>query len=114
MPISQAVYTTTASGSTVTIYTKKPLVLNPPLLLTIKAADLLDALGRPLDGNGSGQPGANFVATLSKTGVSVDSARVAGHGLIGDPRTPLSPEGRGEPEKRGPGVDALAPRGEGA
>ncbi len=61
----------------VTIYTKKPLVLSPPLLLTLKAAGLVDALGRPLDGNDSGQPGANFVATLSKQGVSVDSARTA-------------------------------------
>jgi hypothetical protein len=75
--ISRAVYTTTATGSTVTIYTKKPLALNPPLLLSIKAADLLDELGRPLDGNGSGQTGANFVATLRKTGVIFDSARTA-------------------------------------
>ncbi len=49
---------------TVTLYTSKPLVLNPPLRLTITAARLLDALGRPLDGNDSGQSGANYVATL--------------------------------------------------
>jgi len=40
------------------------------LRLTLKAAGLLDTLGRPLDGKDSGRPGANFVATLSKGGVT--------------------------------------------
>ena len=42
---------------------------------TIKLSALLDALGRELDGNISGQPGANFTAVLSKTGASVTSAK---------------------------------------
>ena len=58
---------------TVTLVTRTALASNPPLQLTITAARLLDALGRPLDGNDSGQPGANFVARLSKTGVTVTS-----------------------------------------
>lgn len=32
---------------------------------TITAALLTDAYGRPLDGNDDGQPGGNFIATLS-------------------------------------------------
>ena len=77
MLLSKAVYAATTTGLTVTLFTKKPLSLNPPLLLTVKAANLLDALGRQLDGNGSGQPVANFVATFRKKGVTVNSARTA-------------------------------------
>ena len=69
--ISKATYSPQAR--TVTLTTRKTLVLNPPLKLTIAAATLLDALARPLDGNNSGLPGANFVATLSKRGVTVNS-----------------------------------------
>jgi len=53
---------------TVTLTTRKALVLSPPLKLTVKAASLLDVLGRPVDG------GANIVATLSKSGATVTSA----------------------------------------
>jgi len=60
---------------TVTLLTRKTLALNPPLELTVKAASPLDALGRELDGNDSGQSGANFTAVLSKAGTSVTSAR---------------------------------------
>jgi hypothetical protein len=51
----------------VTLLTRKALVLNPPLELTVRAASLLDALGNPLDG------GVNSVATLTKTGATVAS-----------------------------------------
>ncbi len=71
--ISAAMYS--SSAFTVTLLTSKSLVLNPPLLLTVKAASLLDALGRELDGNDSGRSGANFTAVLSKAGTSVTSAR---------------------------------------
>jgi hypothetical protein len=71
--ISHASYN--ASAFTVTLRTRKTLALNPPLELTVKAASLLDALGRELDGNDSGQSGANFMAVLSKAGTSVTSAR---------------------------------------
>ena len=56
------------SKSTVTLTTRKALVLKQPLKLTVNATSLLDALGRPLDG------GVNFVATLSKNGATVTSA----------------------------------------
>jgi predicted outer membrane repeat protein len=64
-----------SSAFTVTLFPRKTLVLNPPIHLTVKAASLLDALGRELDGNDSGQSGANFTAVLSKAGTSVTSAR---------------------------------------
>ena len=70
--LSQASYN--PSALTVTLLTRKKLALNPPLKLTVKAAGLLDALGRELDGNDSGQPGANFTAVLSNAGTKVTSA----------------------------------------
>ena len=65
-PLAKASYD--ASTFTVTLTTRKALVLNPPLKLTGKALNLLDALGRPLNG------GVNFVAVLSKAGITVTSA----------------------------------------
>ena len=73
MPLSQAIYN--SSAFTVTLITRQTLVLSPSLDLTVKAASLLDALGRKLDGDNSGQSGANFTAVLSKAGASVTSAR---------------------------------------
>ena len=73
VPLSNASYN--ASAFTVTLLTRKKLALNPPLDLTVKATSVLDALGRELDGNDSGQPGANFTAVLSKAGTSGTSAR---------------------------------------
>ena len=67
--LSQATYN--AAINTVRLLTRKPLVLNPPLKLTINGAGLLDSLGRPLDGNRDGQPGGNCVATLSKSGATI-------------------------------------------
>ncbi len=72
VPLSSASYS--ASAFTVTLLTRKTLVLNPPLELTVLAAGLLDAFGRELDGNDSGESGANFTAILSKSGTSVTSA----------------------------------------
>jgi hypothetical protein len=69
--ISRATYD--AQTFTVTLFTRKSLSLNPPLKLTVAAAMVIDALGRPLDGNGSGQAGANYVATISKNGVTASS-----------------------------------------
>ena len=42
--------------------TRKALVLNPPLNLTITAAELLDTLDRPL--------GSTYAATLKKVGAA--------------------------------------------
>jgi hypothetical protein len=58
--LSKALYN--ASTNTVTLITRKPLVLNPPLKLTLNAARLLDSYGDPLSGNA--------VATLSKRRVT--------------------------------------------
>jgi histone deacetylase complex regulatory component SIN3 len=58
--LAQAQYS--AKTNTVTLITRKPLVLNPPIRLTLNAARLHDRYGRPLSGKS--------VATLSKSGVS--------------------------------------------
>jgi hypothetical protein len=50
---------------------RKKLVLNPSLRLTIHVAGLHDVQGRPLDGNHDGQPGRDFLATFSKSRVSL-------------------------------------------
>jgi hypothetical protein len=57
-PVALTSASYTASALTVTLTTRKALVLNPPIKLTITAASLLDALERPLDG------GVNFTTTL--------------------------------------------------
>jgi hypothetical protein len=62
--LSQADYN--PAGNTVTLVTRTPLVSRSPLNLTIVAAELLDSAGRPVDGDGDGQPGGNFVTTLRK------------------------------------------------
>jgi hypothetical protein len=61
--LSQATYE--PAMNVVRLVTRKPLVFNPPIQLTVKAAGLLDTLGRPLDGDHDGQPGGNFVAMLA-------------------------------------------------
>ena len=58
---------------TVTLTPRKKLPAGTTLQLRIHAAALTDALGRPLDGNRDGQPGGDFVATVSKGGVSLSS-----------------------------------------
>jgi hypothetical protein len=74
-PVQLSKATYNASAFTVTLLTRKPLALNPPLELTVKAASLQDALGLELNGDDSGLPGANFTAVLSKSGTRVTSAR---------------------------------------
>ena len=53
--------------------------------LQITAADITDTLGRALDGNDDGQPGANYVATFGKSGVAVIDALLE-QGELADPR----------------------------
>ena len=69
--LSKASYNPT--NFTVTLTTRKKLVLSPPIVLTIKSAGLRDARNLPLDGGASGQPGSNYVATLSQSGIMVNS-----------------------------------------
>jgi hypothetical protein len=72
--LSLASATYSATALTVTLTTSKALVLSPPVDLTITAAGLLDALGRPL--------AANYTATLTTIGAlvkpTVTLARVEG------------------------------------
>ncbi len=70
-PVAPATAIYNASTNTVTLTPKKALVLNPPEQLKINSSGLLDALGRALDGNNDGVPGGNFVATLSKQGITL-------------------------------------------
>ena len=44
--------------------------IGPKYELEIIGADLVDALGRALDGNDDGEPGGNFVATFGRSGVT--------------------------------------------
>ena len=67
--LKQAIYN--SSTHTVTLTPKKVLVLNPPLQLTIQASGLLDTDNRPIEGNTPDQSGALFVATMSKSGVTL-------------------------------------------
>jgi hypothetical protein len=64
VPLASESYS--ASVFTVTLTTRKALVLSPPLKLTIVAAGLLDPLGLPL--------ASNVVATLSTSGVTINKA----------------------------------------
>ncbi len=73
-PVTLATATYNQATFTVTLLTKKLLALNPPLSLTVEAASSLDALGRELDGDDSGQPGSNFTAVLSSKGARITSA----------------------------------------
>ena len=71
MNLSSAVYTSGTTSSSVMLIPKSALNLAVTERLTVIAADLTDALGRPLDG------GQNFIATFSKkTGVTVTAARL--------------------------------------
>ena len=72
VPLQSAVYN--PSTLTVTLAPKSQFDLTGPEQLRITAADLLDSNSRSLDGNDDGQPGGNFVATLSKSGIRVAQA----------------------------------------
>ncbi len=52
----------------VTLQLRGKLALSPAPQLRITASGILDALGRPLDGNGDGQPGGDYVALLTRGG----------------------------------------------
>ncbi len=69
--LAKASYNSTAL--TVTLTTRKALVLSTPIKLTVKASGLLDSAGEPLDG------GMNFSAVLAKSGVRVTSAARLAH-----------------------------------
>jgi hypothetical protein len=66
IPFKSAVYDKTAHR--VTLLLNGSLALNPRPQLRITAAGILDAAGRPLDGNRDGRAGGDYVALLTKAG----------------------------------------------
>ena len=60
-----------ASDDSVTLTPRGKLNLAKPEQLTVVATLVNDALDRPIDGNDDGQPGGNYVAVISKSGVTV-------------------------------------------
>ena len=56
-----------------TLLVRSKLNLAQPEELRITASQLHDIYGRPLDGNDDGQPGGDFVALLTKSGVKIES-----------------------------------------
>jgi hypothetical protein len=67
-PVALAGASYEATDFTLILTPRKRLVLNPPIRLTVLAAGLLDAEGRPLDG------GFNYVVVLSPSGARVTKA----------------------------------------
>jgi hypothetical protein len=69
----RAIYAT-ATETVMLIPRKSPIALSPPLILTINGSNLLDRLGRRVDGNDDGQPGGTYKAILHKAGTIVISS----------------------------------------
>jgi hypothetical protein len=67
-PVALAGASYEATDFTLILTPRKRLVLNPPIRLTVLAAGLLDAEGRPLDG------GENLTVVLSPSGARVTNA----------------------------------------
>ena len=67
MALGRAIYSA-ATQMVMLIAKKSPLALSPPLVLTVNAANLLDTLGREVDGTGDGQPGGIYKSMLGKAG----------------------------------------------
>jgi hypothetical protein len=65
------------AARTVTL-TPRGKVPNQAVQLTIDAASLLDGNAQSIDGNGDGQPGGDFRATLGKGGIGLASTARAG------------------------------------
>ena len=72
-PVALASVSYNASTDTVTLLARSKLNLAQPEELRITASQLPDVHGRPLDGNDDGQPGGDFVALLTKSGVKIES-----------------------------------------
>jgi hypothetical protein len=71
--LNSALYDPTRQS--VTLQLKGKLALQPPKQIRIISSGLLDALGRPLDGNHDGQPGGDYVARLTKGGAQPQLVR---------------------------------------
>jgi predicted outer membrane repeat protein len=74
--LSRAIYAS-ATETVMLLPKTSPIALSPPLILTINGSNLLDSLGRSVDGNKDGQPGGIYKAMLSKSGViTISSVRL--------------------------------------
>jgi hypothetical protein len=71
----------------VTLTPRVKLTATKPEELVVKGASLTDTLGREIDGNDDGQPGGNFIATISGSRVTA-----GGIPLVRTRRRPASVE----------------------
>jgi RHS repeat-associated protein len=90
VPLASAVYS--AANDSVTLIPRGKLKL--PEQLTVFGALVSDAAGLPIDGMDDGQPGSNYVAVISKSGVSVGAAVAAQTRPPHPPSGHLVPGGR--------------------
>jgi hypothetical protein len=71
--LGRAIYN--AATDSVMLYPKKPpLSLSTPLILSINGSNLIDVLGRQIDGKHNGHPGGSYQAMLTKAGTITISA----------------------------------------
>jgi hypothetical protein len=104
--LTSAVPVSSPTTSSVALFPASKPNLSQTGRLEITAADLTDAFGRPIDGNGDGQPGGDIAATLNRQGVG-----------FAQPGIPLD-RADGVPVPSDPGaskieiIDALLERGD--
>jgi hypothetical protein len=90
--VALALATYDAAAHSVTLTSRKPLVVNSSLQLSINASGLTDALGRPLiDSNGN--PASDFTSIVSKASIRTAATAASGEGAAGP--------GRGNPASKG-------------
>jgi hypothetical protein len=94
--VASAVYN--ASNNSVTLTPRGKLTASKPEELIVNGALLTDTLGREIDGNGDGQAGGNYIATIN-------GSRVTAGGL------PLA-RAREQPATVPDAIDVLLNRGE--
>ena len=104
-PITPASAVYSDSNYQVTLTPRGTLNLRKPEELIVNGALVTDTLGRPIDGNDEGQPGGDYIATISGSRVTVRvtlgaSDGTAGHGPSRDRRPARS--------RRADRVDPLA------
>ncbi len=97
-PVAPASAVYSASNNSVTLTPRGKLTATKPEELIVNGALISDALGREIDGNDDGQPGGDYIATVSGT-------RVTPGGL------PLA-RTREQPAPVTAAIDALLARGE--
>jgi len=69
-PVAPASAVYSASNNSVALTPRGKLAATKPEELIVNGALISDALGRAIDGNDDGQPGGNYIATVSGTRVT--------------------------------------------